>query len=191
MAHLICVVTGGVLKDGGKTDRSVRAVPLRKVVLDAMEKMPTRLDSRCGSPHHSAATSTSRSPPLRMDAALRSAGVPHRRLNDRRHTFATWAIESGIEFGYLARVMGTSIAQIEDTYARWLKRTDDQLRSRLDAYDTLVVTLRARGRPGPPRPRGGCRGTPWEESDRVVRRRRMHRHVSFVVFLDPSHSFGH
>jgi len=31
--------------------------------------------------------------------------------------------------------MGTSITQLEDTYARWLKRTDDQLRAALDAYD--------------------------------------------------------
>jgi integrase len=49
--------------------------------------------------------------------ALRAAGVPHRRLYDCRHTFATWAIESGIELWYLARVMGTTIVQIEDTYA--------------------------------------------------------------------------
>ena len=31
--------------------------------------------------------------------------------------------------------MGTSVAQLEDTYARWLKRTDDQLRAKVDAYD--------------------------------------------------------
>ena len=53
----------------------------------------------------------------------------------RRHTFATWAIESGIELWYLARVMGTSVVQIEDTYARWLRRTDDQLRAAFDADD--------------------------------------------------------
>jgi integrase len=47
--------------------------------------------------------------------------VAHRRLYDCRHTFATWAIESGVELWYLARVMGTSTVQIEDTYARWLK----------------------------------------------------------------------
>jgi hypothetical protein len=34
--------------------------------------------------------------------------------------------------------MGTSVAQLEDTYARWLKRTDDQLRAALDAYDRKV-----------------------------------------------------
>jgi hypothetical protein len=31
--------------------------------------------------------------------------------------------------------MGTSVAQLEDTYARWLTRTDDLLREQFDAYD--------------------------------------------------------
>jgi integrase len=67
--------------------------------------------------------------------ALRAAGRDHRRVVDMRHTFATWAIEAGVELPYLARIMGTSIVQLEDTYFRWLKRTDEQLRATLDAYD--------------------------------------------------------
>jgi hypothetical protein len=35
--------------------------------------------------------------------------------------------------------MGTSVVQLEDTYARWLKRTDDQLRAAFDAYDLREV----------------------------------------------------
>jgi hypothetical protein len=58
-------------------------------------------------------------------------------------TCATWAIESGIELWYLARVMGTSVVQIEDTYARWLKRTDDQLRAAFDAYDARATSSQA------------------------------------------------
>lgn len=46
---------------------------------------------------------------------------------DCRNTLATWAIEDGIQLSYLATIMGTSVAQIEDTYARWLKRTDERL----------------------------------------------------------------
>jgi hypothetical protein len=34
--------------------------------------------------------------------------------------------------------MGTSVTQLEDTYARWLTRTDDQLRAAFDAYDSAV-----------------------------------------------------
>jgi hypothetical protein len=55
---------------------------------------------------------------------------------DGRHTFATWAIESGeVQLWYLATIMGSSIVQLEDTYARWLSRTDDNLRAAFDAYD--------------------------------------------------------
>jgi hypothetical protein len=31
--------------------------------------------------------------------------------------------------------MGTSAREHEDTYFRWLKRTDDQLRAAFDVYD--------------------------------------------------------
>ena len=58
-----------------------------------------------------------------------------------RHTFATWAIESGkIELSYLARIMGTAVRELEDTYFRWLQRTDEQLRAALDAYDAAVAS---------------------------------------------------
>lgn len=66
---------------------------------------------------------------------LRAAGIAHRRVYDFRATFATCAVESGVELLYFARIMRTSVAQIEDTYARWLTRTDAQLRTVLDAYD--------------------------------------------------------
>jgi hypothetical protein len=35
--------------------------------------------------------------------------------------------------------MGTSVVQLEDTYARWLNRTDDQLRAAFDSYDQREV----------------------------------------------------
>jgi integrase len=67
--------------------------------------------------------------------ALIAAELEHRRIYDCRHTFATWAIESGVQLVHLAAIMGTSVRQIEDTYARWLGRTDDQIRLALDTYD--------------------------------------------------------
>jgi integrase len=59
--HIRRRFTGGVLKEGGKTDGSVRAVPLRKVVLDALDVMPPRIDSPCCSRPRAAAISTWRS----------------------------------------------------------------------------------------------------------------------------------
>jgi integrase len=67
--------------------------------------------------------------------APRGAGIAHRRIYDMRHTFATWAIEGGVHASYLAVVIGTSIRELENTYLRWLRRTDDQLRKVLDEYD--------------------------------------------------------
>jgi integrase len=37
--------TGGVLKDGGKTDGSTRSVPLRQRVVAAIDAMPRRIDT--------------------------------------------------------------------------------------------------------------------------------------------------
>jgi integrase len=67
--------------------------------------------------------------------ALRAAGIVHRPIKAMRHTFASWAIEGAVELSFLARIMGTSVRELEDTYFRWLTRTDDQLRAALDAYD--------------------------------------------------------
>jgi integrase len=50
--------TGGVLKEGGKTDASVRTIPLRKVALDALESMPVRIDSPILFPAPRGGTST-------------------------------------------------------------------------------------------------------------------------------------
>jgi integrase len=128
--------TGGKLKPGGKTPGSVRSIPLRKIVLDALDTMPTRIDTPILVPAaRGGYIDIERFRHREWTPALRGAGLDHRRIYDCRHTFATWAIEDGVPLWHLAVVMGTSVVQIEDTYARWLKRTDDQLRATFDAYD--------------------------------------------------------
>jgi hypothetical protein len=56
-----------------------------------------------------------------------------------RGSIGTWAIESGVQASYLAVVMGTSIRELEDTYFRWLRRTDDQFRAVFDEYDARAA----------------------------------------------------
>jgi integrase len=132
--------TDGTLKPGGKTGGSVRAVPLRKVVLDAIDAMPVRIDTPVLFPlPRGGHIDIEKFRHREWTPALRAAGIDHRRLYDCRHTFATWAIEARVELWYLAQIMGTSVVQLEDTYARWLKRTDDQLRATFDAYDSGVA----------------------------------------------------
>ncbi len=45
--------------------------------------------------------------------ALRPAGIEHRRIHDCRRAFASWAIAGGVQLFYLARIKGTSVAQID------------------------------------------------------------------------------
>jgi hypothetical protein len=42
-----------------------------------------------------------------------------------------------VQASFLAVVMGTSIRELEDTYVRWLRRTDEQLRAAFGSYDEV------------------------------------------------------
>jgi integrase len=132
--------TGGRLKPGTKTVPE-RAVPLRQRVIDVLDRMPVRIDTPILFPaprggYIDLETFRHRE----WTPALRAAGLAVRGPYTMRHTFATWAIESGdVQLSYLATLMGTSVKELEDTYLRWLRRTDDQLLAAFDAYDSSVT----------------------------------------------------
>jgi integrase len=59
---------------------------------------------------------------------------------DARHTFASWAIAGNVQLFYLARIMGTSVQQIDQTYGHLLPDSEDYLRGLLDSFDARQPT---------------------------------------------------
>ncbi|HEY0345348.1 MAG TPA: site-specific integrase [Solirubrobacteraceae bacterium] len=124
----------GRLKTYAKTDRSRRRVPLRAQVLDALAQIPGHEgilfpSAGCGRIDINNFRSREWLP------ALKAAGLPHRRIYDMRHTFATWSLAAGMSIFTLARRMGTSVQMIDRTYGHLAQDAEDQDRELLDAYD--------------------------------------------------------
>ncbi len=93
-------------------------MPLQAVALEALERLPRRLDSPLVFP-------VARGGYLDLHnfrarawlPALAAAGVePRRRIYDLRHTFATFALRAGVPTFELCRYMGTSLSMIERHY---------------------------------------------------------------------------
>ena len=69
--------------------------------------------------------------------ALKAAGLDHRGVYACRHTFAA-GHRAGVQL-YLSRIMGTSVAQIDQTYGRLVPDSEEYLRGLLDTYDHALL----------------------------------------------------
>ena len=55
-----------------------------------------------------------------------------------RTTFASFAIAAGVSLFHLARLMGTSVDQIDKTYCHLLPDSEEYLRGLLDTFDSSI-----------------------------------------------------
>jgi integrase len=129
--------TQGVVKPGCKTEPE-RFVAFGQKVYDALKAMPVRIDTQILFPApRGGYIDANRFRFAEWKPGLVAAGLTHRRINDLRHTYASWMLSRDVPPAKLAKMMGTSIVQLEDTYHRFLK-SDEQYGASVDGYGQAV-----------------------------------------------------
>jgi integrase len=101
-----------------KTRRSMRAVPLQAIALEALDRFPARQETPLVFPAPRGGYLDLHNFSRRAwKAAQLAAGIePLRRPYDLRHTFATFALRAGISTFDLSRFMGASLTMIDRHY---------------------------------------------------------------------------
>lgn len=141
-------VVDGKVSTLGKTERRRRRIPLRARVVDAIQAIPPRLDTRLLFP-------ALRGGYLNVDnwrarewtSAVAACGLDGLTPYSMRHTYAAWSIAAGVDIFTLSRRMGTSVEMIDRTYGHLLPSGEEHERFILDEWDGKHVA-RARGDSG-------------------------------------------
>ena len=118
-----------------KTRRSLRAVPLQSVALDALERLPATEYPLVFPAPRGGHIDLHNFRAREWRPAQLAAGIdPIRRPYDLRHTYATFALRAGISIFDLSRFMGASLAMIDRHYGHLARDGREHAVALLDAY---------------------------------------------------------
>jgi integrase len=127
-------VVGGRAKEYGKTARSRRDVPLTARSIAAVDALTPRLETPLLLPAaRGGYIDLGNWRRRQWRPALESAGLdPELTPYAMRHTYASFALDAGVTIFELARLMGTSVKVIDDTYGHLVHGSLDRVRAALD-----------------------------------------------------------
>jgi integrase len=125
---------------GTKTKGSVRQVPLTRRALEALDRLPARVDTRVLFPTFAGRQIVLNNFRRRVwRPAVEASGIATpARIYDLRSTFASNALAAGVTVFELAKVMGTSVAMIERHYGTLIGGAHAGITGRLDALEASL-----------------------------------------------------
>jgi integrase len=130
-------VSEGEVVELGKTSKSRRQVPLSRRALEALDRLPPRIDTPLlfPSPRGDVLNLSNFRRREWLPAVTASGVARPARIYDLRSTFASNALAACVTVFELARVMGTSVAMIERHYGALLDGAHAGIAGRLDALE--------------------------------------------------------